>query len=150
MIENVTAMFKPNTEMATAYAHQLAERTLQLTRDQLEVTENIYSEVSREYREMLTADEPSALLRSWPKMLESTTRTGAEGMAVLLKNAVTYQNEMLQLMQSRMPELNGQFMESLLQTARAAGTKAADSAAGRSPRQSNGAGSSATRASKAA
>lgn len=137
MNENVTAMFKPNTEMAVEYAQQLAERTLGLARAQLDVTENVYGEVSREYRELLALDGPSEILRSWPKVLESTTRTSTEGMAALLKNAVAYQNELFQIMQSRVPELNGQIVESLMQTARAAAAKA-DAAAGRSSRQASG------------
>ncbi len=148
MIENVTAMFKPNTEMAVEYAQQLAERTLGLARAQLDVTENIYSEVSREYQELLTLEGPSAMLQSWPKVLESTTRTSAEGMAALLKNAVIYQNELFQMMQSRVPELNGQIVESLIQNARAAGAKT-DAAAGRASRQGNG-GANGSRTSKAA
>lgn len=148
MIENVTAMFKPNTEMAAEYAQQLAERTLGLARAQLDVTENVYSEVSREYRELLALDGPSEILRTWPKVLESTTRISTEGMAVLLKNAVAYQNELFQTMQRRVPELNGQIVESLIQTARAAGAKT-DAAAGRSPRQAS-AGGNGSRTSKAA
>ena len=84
MIENVTAMFKPNTEMAVEYAQQLAERTLGLARTQLDVTENVYGAVSREYRELLALDGPSEILQTWPKVLESTTRTSTEGMAVQL------------------------------------------------------------------
>ena len=148
MIENVTAMFKPNTEMVAEYAQQLAERTLGVARAQLEVTENVYSAVSREYRELLALDGPSEILQTWPKVLESTTRTSTEGMAVLLKNAVIYQNELFQMMQSRLPELNGQIVESLLQTARAAGAKT-DAVAGRSPRQAS-AGSNGARSSKVA
>lgn len=148
MIENVTAMYKPNTEMAVEYAQQLAERTLGLARAQLDVTENIYSEVSREYRELLALEGPAAMLQGWPKVLESTTRTSTEGMAALLKNAVVYQTELFQMMQSRVPELNGQIVDNLIQTARAAGTKV-DAAAGRSSRQSSG-GSNGSRTSKAA
>lgn len=148
MTDNVSAMFKPNTEMAVEYARQLAERTLGLARAQLDVTENIYSEVSREYRELLAAQGPSAMLQSWPKVLENTTRTSTEGMAVLLKNAAVYQNELFQMMQSRLRELNGQIVESLIQTARAAGAKT-DTAAGRSSRQAS-AGGNGSRTSKAA
>lgn len=149
MIDNVTAMFKPNTEMAVEYAQQLAERTLGLARAQLDVTENIYSEVSREYQELLAAAEPSAMLQSWPKVLESTTRTSTEGMAAFLKNAAIYQNELFQMMQRRVPELNGQIVESLIQTARAAGAKT-DAVAGRQSRKANGGGLNGSRTSKAA
>lgn len=148
MTDHVSAMFKPNTDMAVEYAQQLAERTLGLARAQLDVTENIYSEVSREYRELLTLEGPAAMLQGWPKVLESTARTSTEGMAALLKNAVIYQNELFQMMQSRLPELNGQIVESLIQTARAAGAKA-DVAAGRGSRQA-GAGGNGSRTSKAA
>lgn len=147
MMENVTALFKPNAEMAAEYAQQMAERTLGLVRAQLDASENMYSEVSREYREFLTLDEPSAMLQGWPKLLQSTTRTSTEGMAVLIKNAVVYQNELFQMMQSRVPELNGHIVESLIQTARAAGSKT--DAAARTSRPSNG-GANASRASKAA
>lgn len=148
MIDNVTAMFKPNTEMAVDYAQQITERTLGLARTQLDVTENIWSEVSREYREMLAAEGPSAMLQNWPKVLESTTRTSTEGMAMLLKNTVIYQNELFQMIQSRMPKLNGQIVESLTQAARAAGAKT-DSATGRSSRHAS-AGGNGSRSSKAA
>lgn len=149
MTDNVTAMFKPNTEMAVEYAQQLTERTLGLARAQLDVTESIYSEVSREYRGLLAVEGPSAMLQSWPRVLESTTRTSTEGMTAFLKNAVIYQNELFQMMQKSIPELNGQVVESLIQTARAAGAKA-DAVAGRASRQANGAGANGSRSSKAA
>lgn len=149
MMENVTAMFKPNAAMAMEFAQQVAERTLQLTRAQLDVSENIYSEVSREYRDLLTATDPSAMLRSWPKVLEVTARTGTEGLAVLLKNATLYQGELVQMMQSKVPQLNGQIVEGLMQTARAAAART-EAAAGRPARQANGGGANGSRTSKAA
>lgn len=148
MIEKVASMFRPDTEMTTRYAQQVAECAMRLARSQLEVTENIYSEVSREYRELLATEEPSAMLRNWPKVLENTTRTGTEGMATLLKNAVDYRNELIQLMQSLAPELNGQIFERPIKTSRTAGIRT-DAPVGRAPRQSSG-GANGPRASRAA
>lgn len=146
MIDNVTAMFKPNTEMAVEYAQQVAERTMGLARAQLDLTENICNEVSREYRELLALEGPAAMLQSWPKMLETTTRTSTEGVTAFLKNAVMYQNELLQMMQKQVPGLNGQIVEAMLQSARAAGA-GTDATAARAPRTG---GSNGSRASKAA
>lgn len=145
MKDNVTAMFKPNKEMAADYAQQITERTLGLARSQLEVTENMYLEATREYRELLVAEGPSAMVQSWPKMLERATRTSTEGIAEMLKNAMNYQTEILQMMQSRVPELGGQMVDSLVETTRAAGAKA-EAATGRSSRH----GGNHTRSSKAA
>lgn len=148
MIENVAAMFKPNPEKALEYAQEIAERTLRLARTQLEVTNKIYGEVSREYRDLLTSEEQSAMLQSWPKVVENATRTSAEGMASLLKNTIDYQNELIRMMQSRVPELNGQIFETFIQSTRAAAAMT-DASVGRSARQSSGAANS-PKASKAA
>lgn len=148
MIEKVTAMYVPNTEKALEYAQEIAERTLRLARAQLEVTNSIYGEISREYRDLLASEEQSEMLRGWPKVAESVTRTSAEGMAALLKNAVGYQRDVMLMMQSKVPELNEKILETLIQSTRAAAAMA-DAPAGRAPRQSGGAANS-PRASKAA
>lgn len=149
MIENIASMFKPNSEPTLDYVQEVMERTLQLVQTQMDVTENIYNEVSQEYRELLTAAEPSAMLQGWPKMLESTTRNVSEGAAVYLKNAVNFQNEMLQMMHDRMPELSRQAMGRLIETTRAAITPEEVSAP-RASRQSNAGRSGGVSARKAA
>ena len=84
-----------------------------------------------------------------PKSIaKSAARTGTEGLAVLLTNATMYQGELVQMVQSKVPQLNGQIGESLMQTARAAAAWA-DAAAGRPARQANGSGANGSRTSKA-
>ena len=149
MVGNVTAIFKPGSERTLELAREVMDRGLQLLETQMEVTEGIYGKISEEYREMLTATEPAALLRSWPKVLESTTRSTAEGTAVLFKNAIAFQKEMLGMMQSRMPELSKQMMDSLIETTRTA-VAHEQAPAARSSRPPSAGRSNGFRASKAA
>lgn len=149
MIGNATSMFKPNSEHTLEYAREVMERGLQLVQTQMEVTGGIYSKISEEYREILASTEPSALFQSWPKVLESTTRSTAEGAAVVLKNAINFQTGMLQMMQSKMPELSQRMMDRLIETTRAVATPEQAPAA-RASRQSNAGRSDGFRARKAA
>lgn len=149
MMEKVTAMYKPNPEKALEYAQEIAERSLDLARAQLEATEKIYSAVSRDYRDLLAKDDQAAMLQAWPKVIESAARSSTEGMAVLLKNAVNYQSELIRMMQSRVPELNEKILESIIQSTRAA-TTMTDTPAARSSRHAGAGAANLARTSKAA
>lgn len=148
MIDKVTSLFRPGSEGSLDYAQEVIERTLQLTRSQLDITENMFSEASREYREMLTAEEPSALLQNFQNVLQSNARIGTEATAAFLKNAVNYQNELIQMAQNSMPELSRQLRESMTAVMPTAAAIAEASAARQSSggrangRKSNGLGTS--------
>jgi hypothetical protein len=120
MIAKVTELFSPDTETTLEYVRHAVERTARLAQSQMEVAQAIYDEVSREYRELLSTTEPTELFRIWPGVLATTARSTTEGSAILMQNAIRFQNEMLQMMQSKMPDMNKQLMERFLETMRAA------------------------------
>jgi hypothetical protein len=137
MLDKVTALFRPGSEGSLDYAQEVMERTLQLTRSQLDVTENMFSEASREYRELLAAEDPSALLQNFQNVLQSNARIGTEATAAFLKNAISYQNELIQMVQNTMPELSRQLREGMTAVMPTAAAVAEASAA-RASRQSSG------------
>lgn len=114
MKQNVAMMFTPNTEIALQYVDQMLERTLQLARSQLEVTERLRDAVGAEYRSLLSSREPSVMLRTWPTILENTVRNGTVGTTAFFKNAMEFQTEQIQTMRNRMLGLNGQFGNSVI------------------------------------
>lgn len=149
MVNIASALFQPKSEIAMEYTQEVMARAQELARSQLEVTENMYGEVIREYRELLSLTDPSAIYQSWPKVVECTLRNTAEGSAVILKNGINFQQELMQMMQARLPEINQLIVDRLIETTQAATTSAV-AAAGRAAAQNNGGRSPAARASKAA
>ena len=105
MIDKVTEMFKPATESTLEYVRDAMDRTTKLAQTQFEVVTNLYDETQKDYSDLLTSSAPMALVRDMPRILGSTTRSSAKASVTLLKNAIAYQAEILQLMQNRVPSL---------------------------------------------
>lgn len=134
MIEKITTMFKPNTDQAKA----MMERAVTLAEAQLDISDDLYGVFSKEYRELLAAEDPSAMLRNWPKFMENNARSVFQGSATMLKNSISFQQELIQMMQAGMPEWNKQFVNGIMEATRTAGTMA-NVSAGRAPRASDSA-----------
>lgn len=146
MIEKITTMFKPNTDQAKA----MMERAVTLAQAQLDVSDDLYGAFSKEYRDLLGAENSSVMFRNWPKFIESNARNVIQSSATMLKNSVNFQQELIQMMQVGMPEWNQQLVNSIIETTRAAGTMA-NVSAGRAQRTAeSGAAHHGARASKAA
>ncbi|OHC71379.1 MAG: hypothetical protein A3H93_03050 [Rhodocyclales bacterium RIFCSPLOWO2_02_FULL_63_24] len=149
MISSFAALLKPGSESTLDYAQQVMERTLQLARSQLDVTENIVSTVSNGYRELLTPAEPLEMVRGLSKAMDCSTRSTIEGSTAMLKQTVDYQNELIRMMQARMPELNRQFFAALGQTAGPAIAASNSTSVESAARRGNGGDTSAARSRKA-
>ncbi|MBK7768352.1 MAG: hypothetical protein IPI44_21305 [Sulfuritalea sp.] len=119
MIDKVTEMFKPATESTLEYVRDAMDRTTKLAQTQFEVVTNLYDETQKDYSDLLTSSAPMALVRDMPRILGSTTRSSAKASVTLLKNAIAYQAEILQLMQNRVPSLHHQWMQRFIESARA-------------------------------
>lgn len=116
MIANFAALLKPGSESTLDYAQQVMERSLRLAHSQLDVTESIFDALSNGYRELLRPAEPAEMFKGLSKAMDNSTRTTIEGSTALLKQTFEYQNELIRMMQARMPELNRQFIAALEQT----------------------------------
>ena len=119
-----SAMFHPDAEIALEYSKEMVERAKELARSQLDAAEHAYSEVFKEYRELLTLAEPSDIFHSLPKMLESIMRNTTEGSVSVLKNSINFQNELIQMIQHKVPELNKQIIATVLEPIAAVGATA--------------------------
>lgn len=146
MIEKITTIFKPNTDQAKV----MMERAVTLAQAQLDVSDDLYGAFSKEYRDLLGAEDPSVMFRNWPKFIESNTRNVIQSSATMLKNSVNFQQELMQMMQVGMPEWNQQLVNSIIETTRAAGTMANVSAGRAQQRTADSGVAHGARASKAA
>lgn len=149
MIDKFAPMFTPSIESLRDHGLDVLERALQLSRRQLDVAENVYGEVTQEYRAFLAPAEPVMMLKVWPKFLENTSRSAIEASAVLLKNAFDFQNELIQTMQARMPQISNQFMAAWAEST-PAGAAAESAPTEHSPQSVNRGGAKGSGARKAA
>lgn len=108
MTEKAAVANRQGTEIALRYAVQMMDHGLRLGRLQMDVAERAGSTIGRECHGLLTVAEPSAALRAWPKVLESSITSGSEAGTAMLKNAMDWQTAMIKLMQACMQELNQQ------------------------------------------
>lgn len=106
MTEKASLANMPGTEITLRYAVQMMDQGLRLGRLQMDVAERAGSTVGRQCHGLLTAAEPSASLRAWPKVLESSVISSGEAGTAMLKNALDWQTAMIKLMQACMQELN--------------------------------------------
>lgn len=113
MTEKDEAMLLRTSEMAMKNLEMMMQRGLQLVQSQMEIIQGATSDIGGQYRSLMTAEDAATGLRAWPSVLENTHRRAAEGMTAYLQNAVQFQTELFQMMQSRMAELNTQFSEDL-------------------------------------
>lgn len=119
MTGNIASMFKPNSEQLDL-ANDVIGRSVQLLQSQMDVTENTYTAVSKEFRELLVPAEPAAMFQHWTKALDSATRSVSQGGVEVLKNAINFQAGYVQLMQDKMPQLSKQMMDGLIAATRVA------------------------------
>lgn len=103
----------PDAQRAMDYARELMEGAAHLARAQLDMTENAYGELSREFHELLSSPDPEALLRGWRNMMEGNVRRTTENVTASLKNAIDFQTHLIRITHDRMPELSLQLRESL-------------------------------------
>ena len=115
MINIFPAMGQPQTEVAMQFAQDYLEHAKDYSRSQLDVTENLCCQLIQECRETLNTAQPSELFQRWPKLLESWLRNSSDGAAMMFRNGINFQNELMQMMQSKLPELNRQIVESVLE-----------------------------------
>lgn len=122
MTKKINPPFIADTRSTQEFAEQLTECATELLRSQLDVTENVYRKLSLEYREMLKSADAPATFQRWPSLLESTIRSTTEGTASLLTNVIGFQDRLIQLTQSKVPELNRQFVRQVIETIEVAKT----------------------------
>jgi len=108
--------FLPSAQSALEYAQQMMECTAQLFQSQLDITEKVYSSATSGYREIIKSGEPSAIINKLPKIVENTIRVSSEGATGYLTNGLNYQNTVIDLMKNKMPEMNRQFIKSMMES----------------------------------
>ena len=111
-----TALFLPSTQSALECAQQMMDCTAQLLQSQLDIAEKVCSSTTLGYREIIKSGEPSAMMRNLPKMVENTIRITSEGATGYLTNGLNYQNKVLDLMKSTVPEMNRQFIKGVMES----------------------------------
>lgn len=140
MLQNLAALLKPDYDSTLEYAQQVLERSVQLARSQLEVAESMYTKVSQDYRELLESADSSTMFQSWTKVLGSASCCTSEGVAAAFQNTSSFHNDMIQVAQSRVPDLNKQLIERLesLGEATRAAASTASLATSRASRRTTG------------
>jgi len=108
--------FLPSAQSALEYAQQMMECTAQLLQSQLDITEKVYTSTTSGYREIIKSGEPSAIMNKLPKIVENTIRVTSEGATGYLTNGLNYQNTVIDLMKNKVPEMNRQFIKSMMES----------------------------------
>lgn len=109
--------FLPSAQSALEYTQQMMDCTTKLLQSQLDIAEKVYTTTTSGYREIIKSGEPSAIMRNLPKIVENTIRVTSEGATGYLTNGLNYQNNMIDLMKNKVPEMNRQFIKSMMESA---------------------------------